>query len=343
MMRQWAIALACAGCLVATGSVQAQWGLNGQDADPRADPCVCGDAAAEATICTPGIDIWGGYLNWWLRSPNVTMPLAAGGGTIDPGAFDYNSPFSGGELRARFWLDNTQTGSLEVGGFILGQRSDTVVSSAAAGTGGVLASADSFLWGADANLVVNTLSPVDLIGGVRYLDLKEDLNITNETNVNGTINGNFDHFYARNEFYGGQIGLRACYRWGLFTFTVDGLLGLGDNHESVLVAGLGSTATAGGPTTITQGGLFANASNIGTYNRDEFCVLVQTGGKIGFDIASGVQAYVGYDFLYLSNAVRPFNQVSGATGAVAGVVPSIPFSSSYFWAQGFTVGLSVRY
>lgn len=324
MMRQWAIALACAGSLAATTSVQAQWGLNGQNADPRCDPCVCGDAAAESKLCMPGIDIWGGYLAWWLRSPNG--PTAIGGLGADP--FDYNSPFSGGELRARFWLDNTETGSVEVGGFILGQRSDSALAPAAAG-GGTLASADSFLWGADADLVVNTLSPVDLIAGFRYLDLKEDLNITTGAAAGG---GTFDHFYGRNEFYGGQLGARACYRWSVFTFQIEGLLGLGDNHESLLVAG--TTTTAAGA--ITGGGTFATAANIGSLNRDEFSVLVDTEGKIGIDIANGVQAYVGYTFLYLSNAVRPFNQVTTAAGPV-------PFASSYFWAQGLSVGLNVRY
>jgi hypothetical protein len=339
MMRQWAIALACAGCLMATTSAQAQWGLQGQDADPRYDSNVAGDAAAEACMCMPGVDITAGYLSWWLRSPNLTTSLAAGaGGNIGPDSFDYNTPFSGAEVRARFWLDNTQTGSFEVGGFILAERSDTAFAIGAAGTGGTIASAASFLWGADANLIVNTLSPVDLIGGFRYLDLKEDLNITTAAAAGG---GTFDHFYARNEFYGGQIGARACYRRGLFTFTVQGLLGLGDNHESILVAGTTTAAGAGGA--ITPGGTFATAANSGAFTRDEFSVLVDAGGRIGFDITGGVQVYVGYNFLYLSDAVRPFNQVTPPAAAVAGAAPSVPFNSSYFWAQGLSVGLNVRY
>ena len=141
--------------------------------------------------------------------------------------------------------------------------------------------------------------------------MKEDLNITTAAAAGGST---FDHFYARNEFYGGQVGVRACYRWSLFTFTIEGLLGLGDNHESILVAG--ATTAAGGA--ITPGGTFATAANIGSYTRDEFSILVDTEGRIGIDITAGVQAYVGYNFLYLSEAVRPFNQVTPPAAAVAG-------------------------
>ena len=68
------------------------------------------------------------------------------------------------------------------------------------------------------------------------------------------------------------------------------------------------------------------AANIGSYTRDEFSILVDTEGRIGIDITAGVQAYVGYNFLYLSEAVRPFNQVTPPAAAVAGELPPVPVS-----------------
>ncbi len=319
MMRQWAIALACAGCLVATNSARAQWGLMGQDADPRYDCNVAGNAAIESKECMPGVEITAGYLAWWFRPPNVNATLATGtSSSIGPGSFSYDSPFTGGELRARFWLDNTQTGSFEVGGFILGQRTETAYA------GGTAASADSFLWGADANLVVNTLSPVDLIAGFRYLDLKEDLDITTAGAAATTI----DHFYTRNQFYGGQFGARACYHWCMFTFVAESLLGLGDVHQTLEVAG-GNSAGPGG-------GTFATTANSGVFIRDEFGVLVQTDFKVAVDVCNGVQWFVGYDFLYLNQVLRPFNQVT-TPGAAA------PLDGTYFWAQGISTGVCIRY
>jgi hypothetical protein len=58
---------------------------------------------------------------------------------------------------------------------------------------------------------------VDLIGGFRYLDLKEGLGISENIQVlpgspvlpGSTIIGAFDQFDTRNQFYGAQIGARA--------------------------------------------------------------------------------------------------------------------------------------
>src|SRR5262249_54999654 len=156
---------------------------------------------------------------------------------------------SGAEIRARFWEDNTQTGSFEIGGFILGRHTTTTFALASPAQpvivvpnggpaiglfptlpGGMITSASSFLWGADANVLINTLSPVDLIFGGRYLDLQEDLDITVQNTVagSGIINQNISQFHARNQFYGGQVGVRACFRYGIVTLGAEGMLAIGN-------------------------------------------------------------------------------------------------------------------
>lgn len=376
MAKRLIIAALIVWCVCQTPAVHAQWGLSGQEADPRYNEE--GGAATLTQDNIPGIDIRGGYLSWWLRDPKLRGPLVTTGGgsgipgtpgtsvLIGPDSIQYNSPFSGGELAARFWADSTQTGSFEVGGFILGRRSSTILAAssptqpnlfvpgvtpagvpialqiAGPGTsGGVLASANSFLWGGDANLVVNTLTALELFGGGRYIDLAEDIDITGQNQVGRTINRNSDHFHTRNQFYGGQAGARGVFRYGLLTAVIEGKVAIGDNHESILVAG-SSTVAVAGPSTTTPVGLLANNSNSGRYVRDQFAVVPQAGGRIGIDIADGAQAFIGYDFLYISHVVRPGDQIVVSLPR-AGATATVPFSDTYFWAHGITVGLEVRY
>ena len=68
-----------------------------------------------------------------------------------------------------------------------------------------------------------------------------------------------------------------------------------------------------------------------------------------------VRATVGYTFFYMSEVVRPGDQIDRvvnptqlptAGAFVAGTTPtrpSFPFQSSDFWAQGLNFGLEIRY
>src|SRR5579862_2921636 len=82
----------------------------------------------------------------------------------------------------------------------------------------------------------------DLLGGFRWLQLDESLTIAENISPTATINGAFpagsnviviDQFSTRNEFYGGQIGLRG--EWWRDRFFINGrvLLALGDTHQEV--------------------------------------------------------------------------------------------------------------
>jgi Putative beta barrel porin-7 (BBP7) len=68
-----------------------------------------------------------------------------------------------------------------------------------------------------------------------------------------------------------------------------------------------------------------------------------------------MRVYVGYDFLYLSNAVRPGDQidrelnptqipVNGSTGGLVGAPrPTFNFHETDFWAQGIRFGVALRF
>ncbi len=188
-----------------------------------------------------------------LGRAGTSVLLGPGGPAINYGAL------SGGRLTLGGWLDSAGTLGLEGRGFLMQNSSfRRTFSSNPDGTnvvalpfvdiagvigGGQNAVSESFpgtfrgddtiishsqLWGAEANGLFNVYrSPkltIDLIGGFRYADLKEDLSIigrsTNLLGVNavpvaggvGFLNNFFDGtvtstdiFKARNQFYGSQV------------------------------------------------------------------------------------------------------------------------------------------
>jgi hypothetical protein len=317
MMAKRSILAALVACCL-TPAVHAQWGLSGDDADPRY--LAEGGAATMTQENIPGIDLIGEYLLWWLKDPKVSSPLPGG---VSGDNLKYSSPFSGGRLTARFWTDSTTTGSFEASGFVVGPRSTTTIS------GNTLATAKSFLWGAEGDFFVNTLTPLDLFAGFRYLDLTEDLNVTSGTAAART----FDHFHTRNQYYGGQLGVHAAYFLGGFFVDGQGQVAFGSNHQTVLVSGTTTAATGA----VTQGGLLATAANSGVVNNTVFSIVPEVRCRLGYMFVDGAIIFAGYNFLFMNHVVRPGDQIPAAAGG------PVTLKETTFWAHGITAGIEVRY
>jgi hypothetical protein len=232
------------------------------------------------------------------------------------------------------------------------------------------------LWGAEVNAVAGLVNNGNLrlqaLGGFRYVDLAEDLTVQLQSNAidDGMVNflGNTfpapagivtsDIFRTRNQFYGGQLGLRGEYTLGKFVVSTTGKVALGSNHEVVEVMGSSTLLMPPGtPPLSVPVGQFAGPSNIGRRTRDEFAVVPEVEVKLGYQLTSWLRATVGYDFLYLSRVVRPGSQVdllvNDSVNPVNGVFGMPPldksafpqplFNRTDFWAQGVTFGLELRY
>jgi hypothetical protein len=262
-----------------------------------------------------------------------------------------------------------------------GQQDVLFVSFPTFAGGRVSVQTHSRAWGAEGGPICNLYRScpddgcgpfwnVDLITGFRFFQLKEDLSIRSFTDVLpgqavpfdgklyfGPVNIEVnDEFTTLNQFYGGQVGLNAQTQWGKCYFSVLGKIALGVMHERVDVNGFSILRQTGAlAPSVVRGGLYANSTNIGRYDNDEFCVLPEVNANIGYNWCSWLTTYVGYTFLYASRVVRPGDQYSPVVNPA--VIPTSPsfgtgaaiptpnriLTQSDYWIQGVSFGAMIRY
>jgi len=206
---------------------------------------------------------------------------------------------------------------------------------------------------------------VDLISGLRYLDLKEKLRIDENSQIfpgaTGTILDGadisaFDQFDTRNQFYGAQIGARAeVWRNRLFA-NITGKVALGVTQQTVDINGSTTITPPAGPALVLPGDLLALSSNIGHYSRDQFSIVPEVDVNVGYQVTDKLRIFAGYTFLFWSGVERPgdaidlrVNSTRVPTASFFGIAPSGPlaplfsFHNSDFWAQGVNVGVQLRF
>jgi hypothetical protein len=195
-----------------------------------------------------------------------------------------------------------------------------------------------------------------LLGGFRYLELHERLTFDGRTSVR--IYDFTDQFDTRNQFYGGQVGTRLDWSSGPLVLSASAKLALGRMHQEAAIDGMAFSilGTAGTPFGYL-GGIFAQPTNIGKYERDRLAVIPEVEVSLGGRLTSWARGWIGYDFLYLDPVLRPGDQIDRvinptrtgflSTLAPAGVMgplrPGFPGRQTSFWAQGLTFGLELTY
>jgi hypothetical protein len=194
-----------------------------------------------------------------------------------------------------------------------------------------------------ANVARSGCFRLDLLGGFRYLQLNESLNVTQDF-----VAGDFseedtwdDAFRTRNNFYGGQIGARAEYAYHRFFMNVTGKVALGVTNQQVALDGgltqaflTNGTDNLGNPVQNVQvthtpgGGLLELPA---TLTRNHFTVVPELGYNLGYQFTPYMRGAIGYTFVYWSSVVRPGDQVTG-----------LPRATS-FWAQGLNFSLGFNF
>jgi len=256
-----------------------------------------------------------------------------------------------------------------------GAENTFVVASPGSFAGAATLTLTSKLQGAEVEGAVQAFDAknlhVEVLAGGRFVELTENLSYaTSSTGLadpnTDLILNTVDQFGVRNDFLGWQVGTRADARWGDFEVGASAKLALGEMHQVANLNGYAVTnffnAPAGGPFTgvptqiVPGSGTFVQPSNQGRFSRDIIAVAPEVGVTLGYRLAYGLRVFAGYDFLYLSDVLRPGDQIDrginfsqtvqsaiAGNAAAAGTRPAATFVDSDFWAQGLRLGLEWRY
>lgn len=333
-------------------------------------------------------------LLWWVKSTPLPAPIAtvtdaAGNSSTVIGNSNTSfGAFSGGRIAMGAWFDRDNHLGAEVSFFGLERRTSNqgansdgngipsiglsflnatpgggsgefIQPLSTPGTfgGGVFVSQNLQLWGTEVNAAFCFLRSggfeVTALAGFRYMDLQENLYI----NANSTdlTSGNFinlnDQFSTRNQFYGGQIGAKFGWETNRLSLEATGKLAIGGTHQVVDIQGSSFVSGAG---YFPNTGFYAQPSNVGHYTATEFGIIPSVELKLSYQLSRAWRLFVGYDFLYWNQVVRPGNQIdrnvnlnqspvlgTGATGGPASPMPL--FNRSDFWAQGLNLGFELRF
>lgn len=246
-----------------------------------------------------------------------------------------------------------------------GQADAFLVAAPGAGAGSAFVTTTTRLQGAEANLVTNlhdgTSFRLNGLIGYRFLQVNEGLTVESlrvRFGTPGDFGNTYDEFSTSNRFNGGQLGLHADIvgKWVFCELT--GKVALGQVFEVVKIDGATAlyTPVLGGVSVQNMpGGVFAQATNIGRYTKGAFAVVPEGTFKIGLKFGDSGRFFVGYNFLYLSDAARPGDQVDqtvnvsqipalNPSGSFSGPDRPRPgFNRSDYWVQGLMLGLETRY
>lgn len=192
--------------------------------------------------------------------------------------------------------------------------------------------------------------------GYRYFGMDEDLSINSEIRpvggsfgLNSSIRAS-DLFSTDNQFHGLDLGMETQLNHGSFFLKLLAKAALGNVTQEVNING--STIASDGVTSTTfAGGLLAQPTNIGELSSDKFAVLPEANVTLGCQLTRNVAITGGYSFLYLSNVVRPGDQIDlslNPTQFDGGVLigearPAASVNTSEFWMHGFNAGVEVTW
>lgn len=240
-------------------------------------------------------------------------------------------------------------------------------------TGQIGAASTTKVFGTEVNLRkmidVKQNRRTDLLVGWRYFRFDEGLEVTSfSTSINptgtvpvGTTFNIHDTFGTQNQFNGGNFGLRTEWffndRWSL------------DILAKCALGGMRETVSIQGNTVITEpntapatfnGGILAQprtltsvgpGGNIGTYTRTRLAAIPEIDVNAHYQLTRLWRVNVGYSLLYLTNAVRPGNQIDPIldpnrfppAGTPVSQHPVFSFSETALWMMGVNLGMECRF
>ncbi|MDX1947803.1 MAG: BBP7 family outer membrane beta-barrel protein [Pirellulaceae bacterium] len=196
---------------------------------------------------------------------------------------------------------------------------------------------------------------IDLITGYNFTRMNDELQLRSVSTFTqasgsipqGTTLNTYDRFATRNVFHGGILGLSGTYDSGC-CWTVNGLarISVGNVGQRAVVRGSRILSVPGQNSTTDSSGLFADDTNSGTFDRNDWTAISELGINLGYKIAPCTQVTIGYSLIYWNDVVRAADQVDtriGTNTATGEISPQFHFNRSDFWVQGLNLGLTCEF
>ena len=199
---------------------------------------------------------------------------------------------------------------------------------------------------------------VDLLGGYRFQQLNDHLELVNNLSFSGsqaafpagsTIQ-QADRFDARNTFQGGVVGIATSFHHQSWDIDASLKIAIGQTHSHLDIEGTTATIIPGQGSTFLPGGVLALPSNIGTQDainsrssRSGHHVRLRSLAAVAGNhrLRPGVLEWRGT----AGQADRPEHRSAAvSTPAVTNAArPEFSLHTSDYWAQGLNLGLDFRF
>ena len=297
------------------------------------------------------------------------------------------SGHSGARISLGWWLDPSGCRGVEANYFALGRQTSTFSANSANTpilarpvfdtgsnteaamlvahpdllTGAISVQASTALQGAEAlyrrRVFESCDSRVDFLFGYRFARLDESLSVTHSSVwtapqgniVIGTTLDLFDRFETDNQFHGGELGIAYTQQLNCWTLDTTMKLALGNNHSEVWINGQTINTVPNGGSATFVGGLLAQQTNIGRFERDAFGFIPELAITVRRELPCNLHFSLGYSLMYWTATLRPGDQIDRQVSqfppeAPTGTQqPAFSFQSRGFLAQGLQFGLEYQF
>jgi hypothetical protein len=254
-------------------------------------------------------------------------------------------------------------------------QAGVVIAEPGLATGALAVGAKNNFWGAEANAwcdvccnSVGTTYSVEIMGGARYLNMNESINLASSTTfltnlqafpafagLAGNRVAETESFVGHNNFYGGQAGVRANAYFNPVILTGYAQLAMGVTAESLNVNGQTVRTAPDGTRVVFPGAVLARPGTTGRFDLTHFAYVPEMGITGSIPVLDWLTLRGGFSALYWSDLLRPGDQVRqpnssqlvGLPGLLPATAPATPSAvvlrQSGLWLLGVHVSAELRF
>ena len=118
-----------------------------------------------------------------------------------------------------------------------------------------------------------------------------------------------DRFATENRFHGVEFGLKHSWQRRRWLFETNSNFAIGNLQQRVAIDGTTTTSVPGFDPVVQPYGILAQASNIGSYERNRFGVLTDTYVGVAYQMNCRLKLKAGYNLIFLNSVARPGRQI----------------------------------